>query len=124
MLEAVLSRLEWLGHETFLYNGPPVIYFSPYELHKIRPADLILVNHEHYHHCSVPDIKKIWRPGTAIVTDQSAARQLEEPVLALEPGGHAIVGKVRIDAVPAYNLEASFHPRSKATSDSSSPSPG
>jgi L-ascorbate metabolism protein UlaG (beta-lactamase superfamily) len=113
MLESVLSKLEWLGHECFLYNGPPVIYFSPYEILKVRPADIILIGHEDLHHFSLPDIRKIWRAGTAIVTDQSVARELKEPVVALNPGEQTQVGDTLIEAVPAYNLETSFHPKSK-----------
>lgn len=29
MLDEVLQRLQWLGRDCFLYNGPPVIYFNP-----------------------------------------------------------------------------------------------
>lgn len=113
MLDTVLNKLEWLGHECFLYNGPPVIYFSPYEILKVRPADIIIIGHEHSHHYSVPDIQKIWRPGTTIIADQSAAREIDWPVVALNPGEQTMVGDILIEAVPAYNLATSFHPRSK-----------
>jgi L-ascorbate metabolism protein UlaG (beta-lactamase superfamily) len=113
MLESVLSKLEWLGHECFLYNGPPVIYFSPYSLQKVRPADIILIGHEDLHHFSLPDIRKVWRPGTAIITDQSVGRMMEEPVAPLNPGEQTRIGDILIEAVPAYNLTTSFHPKSK-----------
>ncbi len=113
MLESVLGKLEWLGHECFLYNGPPVIYFSPYEIRKVRPADIILIGHEDMHHFSVADIRKVWRPGTAIICDQSVARSIEEPVAPLNPGEQTQIGDILIEAVPAYNLTTSFHPRSK-----------
>jgi|YelNatPaOPRAMG01_1025707.scaffolds.fasta_scaffold00294_18 L-ascorbate metabolism protein UlaG (beta-lactamase superfamily) len=113
MLESVLSKLEWGGHECFLYNGPPVIYFSPYNVKKIRPADIILIGHEDLHHFSMADIEKIWRPGTAIISDQSVARKLELPVVALNPGEQSLVGDILIEAVPAYNLKTSFHPKHK-----------
>jgi L-ascorbate metabolism protein UlaG (beta-lactamase superfamily) len=113
MLESVLSKLEWLGHECFLYNGPPVIYFSPYEIRKVRPADIIIIGHEDPHHFSIPDVRKVWRPGTAILCDQSTARRFEEPATALNPGEQIMVGEILIEAVPAYNLNTSFHPKSK-----------
>ena len=113
MLEEVLQKLMWLGHDGFLYAGPPVIYFNPYEFHFIRPADIILVGHEHFSHLSWPDIQKIWRPGTAIVTDRSAASHIQEPTIVLAPGESVTVKDIRIEAVPAYNLDTSFHPRSK-----------
>lgn len=113
MLESVLSKLEWGGHEYFLYNGPPVIYFSPYDIKKARPADIILIGHADLHHCSLADIKKVWKPGTVIICDKSAARKLEEPVVTLNPGEQTEVGDILIEAVPAYNLTTSFHPKSK-----------
>ncbi len=113
MLESVLSKLEWLGHECFLYNGPPVIYFSPYGLRKVRPADIIIIGHEDFHHFSEADIRKVWRPGTAIICDQSVARKIAEPAAALNPGEQTVVGDTVIEAVPAYNLATSFHPKSK-----------
>jgi len=113
MPERVLDRLRWLGHDCFLYEGPPVVYFDPYEVHVVEPADIILVSHEHFDHCSPADIQKVWRgrEGTAIVTDQSAARKLGEPLIALNPGEQTTVGETLIEAVPAYNLNKSFHPQ-------------
>jgi L-ascorbate metabolism protein UlaG (beta-lactamase superfamily) len=113
MLEDALNKLMWLGHDGFLYLGPPVIYFNPYEFHFVRPADIILIGHEHFHHHSWPDIKKVWRQGTAIVTDKSAERHIEWPVISMEPGETITVKDTPIEAVPAYNLDTSYHPRSK-----------
>ncbi len=111
MPQRVLDRLRWLGHDCFLYEGPPVVYFDPYELHVVEPADIILVSHDHFDHCSPADINKVWREGTAIVTDQSAARKLAEPTIPLEPGEQTTIGQTLIEAVPAYNLNKSFHPQ-------------
>ncbi len=111
MLEQVLSRLGWLGYASFLYEGPPVIYFDPFGLHRTQPADIILVTHDHAQHCSVADIEKVRRAWTVVVSDKKAAALIEPPVLALEPGEEAAVGETRIQAVPAYNLETHFHPK-------------
>jgi len=113
MLDDVLQKLLWLGNDCFLYTGPPVIYFNPYEFHFVRPADIILVEHEHFHHLSWPDIQKVWRPGTAIVTDRSAVRHIKMETIALAPGESVTVKDTLIEAVPAYNLDTSFHPKSK-----------
>ncbi len=112
-IDTLLDRLEWLGHDTFLYTGEAVVYFNPFELRKIEVADLILIGHDHFHHCSLPDIKKIWREGTAIVCDRSAARKLEPefPVISLAPGERLEVKGLPVEAVPAYNLATSFHPK-------------
>jgi len=111
MLEQVLSRLGWLGNASFIYEGPPVIYFDPFALQRSQPADLILISHEHPQHCSPVDIQRVRRAHTVVVSDRKGAAKIEPPVLALEPGEEAKVGEVLIQAVPAYNREAHFHPR-------------
>jgi L-ascorbate metabolism protein UlaG (beta-lactamase superfamily) len=111
MIDQVLDRLLWLGRDCFLYNGPQRIYFNPYEIHRPEPADIILVGHEHMHHCSLVDIDRVRRPDTIVVCDQSAGRKIDPPVLALKPGETAEVEGILIEAVPAYNLHTSFHPK-------------
>jgi L-ascorbate metabolism protein UlaG (beta-lactamase superfamily) len=59
----------------------------------------------------VADIEKVRRAWTIIVSDKKAATRIEAPVLALEPGEEAMVGKTLIQAVPAYNLKTHFHPK-------------
>ena len=114
MLEQVLERLLWLGHSSFIYEGDPLIYFDPYALHRLRPADIILVSHDHPHHCSPLDIDKVRRGPTAILADEHAAKHIAPPVIAMAPGQQEKVGDFLIEAVPAYNLHTSFHPRRKA----------
>ena len=111
MVQKVLERLKWLGHSSFVYSGPPVIYFDPYGLRDGEAADLILISHHHPHHCSLVDLEKVRRSGTVIVTDKTAARKIEFPVITLEPGEQAMVEGIMIEGVPAYNLTTSFHPK-------------
>jgi L-ascorbate metabolism protein UlaG (beta-lactamase superfamily) len=114
MLKDFLNRLLWLGHSTFVYTGPPVVYFNPYDIHRIQPADLILVGHEHRHHCSPPDLERVRKSATIVIADQSAARKIDPPVIAMSPGEELTTSHgVTIEAVPAYNLETSYHPKSK-----------
>ncbi len=109
---ALLSRLHWLGHDTFRLEGPPVIYFDPWRLPKgSPPADVILVSHDHHDHCSPDDIQSIRKPTTVIVANPSAAKGIKPPVTVLRPGEETTVGAIRIRAVPAYNIGKSFHPK-------------
>jgi L-ascorbate metabolism protein UlaG (beta-lactamase superfamily) len=114
MLEQVLERLLWLGHSSFIYEGDPLIYFDPFVLHRLRPADIILVSHDHPHHCSPVDIDKVRRAHTVILTDAHATKQIDPPVITMSPGQQEQVGDFLIEAVPAYNLHKSFHPQRKA----------
>ncbi len=63
MIQKVLERVKWLGHSSFVYSGPPVIYFDPYGLRDGEVADLILISHHHPYHCSVIDLEKVRRSG-------------------------------------------------------------
>lgn len=119
MAVKLLGKLRWLGHDSFLLEGPPVIYFDPWRLGKGLPvADLILVSHEHGDHCSPQDVKRVIGPDTVIVANETAAAQLSGDVRVMRPGDEIVVGEVTVKAVPAYNVSkfrspgVPFHPQS------------
>ncbi|HDZ60651.1 MAG TPA: MBL fold metallo-hydrolase, partial [Candidatus Pacearchaeota archaeon] len=81
-------EIKWLGHAGFLivpkgvpseegknsapFGVPPTggktIYIDPYQIKDdSEKADLILLTHSHYDHCSVADLNKIVKEGTRIV---------------------------------------------------------
>jgi len=108
----LLGRLHWLGHASFRLDGPPTIYLDPWRLKgRLPQADLILISHDHHDHCSPDDVKRISGPGTVIVANATAAKKLRGDVRALRPGERTTVGEVEIEAVPAYNVVKSYHPR-------------
>jgi len=108
----LLGRLHWLGHASFRLDGPPTIYFDPWRLKgRLPQADVILISHDHHDHCSPDDVKRISGPGTVIVANATAAKKLRGDVRALRPGERTTVGEVEIEAVPAYNVAKSYHPR-------------
>lgn len=113
----LVARLDWLGHDSFRLDGPPVIYFDPWKLSGKQPvADLVLVSHEHHDHCSPEDVKKVSGPATVVVAAAAAAQQLPG-ARAVRPGDRLTVAGVEIEAVRAYNLNkfrspgVPFHPR-------------
>jgi L-ascorbate metabolism protein UlaG (beta-lactamase superfamily) len=111
-LPALMSRLHWLGHDSFRLDGPPVIYLDPWRLPAgSPPADLILISHDHNDHCSPIDVEKIRTPATGLIANPSAAGKLKPPVTVLRPGEETTVGAVRVRAVPAYNVGKHFHPK-------------
>lgn len=114
MLEKVLDKLLWLGHSSFIYEGDPLIYFDPFAVHHLRRADIILVGHDHPRHCSPADIDKVRRAPTVILADEHSARHIAPPVIPMAPGQQETIGDVLIEAVPAYNLHASFHQQRRA----------
>lgn len=110
---SLLKTLHWLGHASFRIDKPCVIYIDPWRLPAgSPPADLILVSHDHYDHCSPEDVEGIRREATVVVAQATAAAKLRSPVRVLQVGKSTEVAGVKIEAVPAYNTNKKFHPRS------------
>jgi len=108
----LLDRLHWLGHASFRVDGAPTVYFDPWKLGgDLPPADIVLITHDHFDHCSPPDVDRISGPDTVIIANPSAAKKLRGDVRVLRPGESVHVAGVTVDAVPAYNIGKTFHPR-------------
>jgi len=89
------------------------VVFDPYQVAVPLSADVVLVTHPHYDHCSPEDIAKVSHEKTVIVTEAESAAKLKGDVRLLAPGGRMTIGSVSIEAVAAYNTDKKFHPRAK-----------
>jgi L-ascorbate metabolism protein UlaG (beta-lactamase superfamily) len=108
----VIPMLHWLGHDSFRIDSSLTIYIDPWYLPPNSPtADLILVSHEHYDHCSPDDVERIRTTDTLLVANSSAAPNLQMPVRILNPGESLEHQGLRISGLPAYNLDKPFHPK-------------
>jgi L-ascorbate metabolism protein UlaG (beta-lactamase superfamily) len=111
---ALLSNLHWLGHDSYRIDGPQVIYIDPWQLPEdCPPADVILVSHDHFDHCSDEDIARIRKDRTKVIAHPAAAAKITPPVTELRVGETAKVGDIEIVAVPAYNIDKRFHPKAE-----------
>jgi L-ascorbate metabolism protein UlaG (beta-lactamase superfamily) len=113
MLEEFAKKIKWLGHDTFRVDGSKTVYIDPYMISQGPRADLILISHDHFDHCSPEDVAKVQGPDTVIVTEKDSARKLSGDVRVLAAGESAMVDDVKVEAVPSYNLDKNFHPREK-----------
>ncbi|MDD5628095.1 MAG: MBL fold metallo-hydrolase [Elusimicrobia bacterium] len=107
------ENLHWLGHASFyaVSKKGTVVYFDPYQLKAGLPkADLILITHDHFDHCSPDDIRKIAKPGTVIVGPASIAGKAPSTVKVIARGQTMAVADIGITAVPSYNTNKEFHP--------------
>lgn len=113
----LLEKLRRLGHDSFRFDGPPVIYIDPWKLPTGSPrAEMILVTHDHFDHCSPEDVQRVSGPNTVVIACPSAAAKLPG-ARSLRPGEKMSVGEVAVEAVPAYNVNkfrspgVLFHPQ-------------
>ena len=113
-------RVHWLGHDSFVLQGSRTLVLDPFKAKGDYKADVLLISHEHFDHLSPDDIKRFSNPATVIV----APRICEAPLAGfsqekrfVEPGSKVEVKGVRVEAVPAYNLNKFrepgkvFHPK-------------
>ncbi|GBD96739.1 putative L-ascorbate-6-phosphate lactonase UlaG [bacterium BMS3Abin06] len=109
----MIENIHWLGHDTFKVIGEKVIYTDPFKIRKNDTADIILITHGHYDHCSPDDVKKIQGDDTVIVATPDCVGKLSGNIKTMKPGERITVKGIDIEAVPAYNTNKQFHPRDK-----------
>ena len=111
MIETLLEKIHWLGHDGFRIDAAVVIYIDPYQIQSTVPADIILVSHDHFDHCSPDDIKKIQKKSTVIITDKVSAGKLSGDIRIVKPGDKLTAQGIGVEIVPAYNINKQFHPK-------------
>ena len=113
-------ELRWLGHAGFLIKNNKTIYIDPYNVKgELGPADIILITHSHYDHCSFPDMSKIVKEGTRIFASadsQSKITKFSVPIKIelVEPGQELDLGDIKIYTFPSYNIDKHFHPKDES----------
>jgi len=101
-------KIDWLGHSAFRVTKGKVIYIDPYNIKPAVPADIILITHEHFDHCSAEDVAKVLKENTVIITTAAAKDKLRAVAdrvrfLIVTQGQSYDIDGIRIEAVPAYN---------------------
>jgi L-ascorbate metabolism protein UlaG (beta-lactamase superfamily) len=107
----MIKDIHWLGHDTFKIAGDKVIYTDPFKLKKKDTADIILITHEHFDHCSPDDVKSIQGPNTVIVAPADCAKKLSGTIRIVKPGDKITLEGIEIEVVPSYNTNKQFHPK-------------
>jgi len=107
--KSMVKNIHWFGHDTFKIMGEKIIYTDPFKIKKKDNADIILITHEHYDHCSPEDVKKIQGPNTVIVTVADCAKKLGGNIKTVKPGDKINVEGIAMEAVPSYNTNKQFH---------------
>jgi L-ascorbate metabolism protein UlaG (beta-lactamase superfamily) len=114
--------IDFLGHAGFLINyrngEMKKVVIDPYNISERagnNKADLILISHSHYDHCSIQDIEKLVKPGSVIVATPDCQSKITKinnvDMQIMEVGDKLEFGKVKVEAVAAYNVNKDFHPK-------------
>ncbi len=112
-VKEMIKDIHWLGHDTFKVVGEKVIYTDPFKIKKKDRADIILITHDHYDHCSPDDVKKLQGPDTVIVAPSDCAKKLSGNIKVIKGGEKINVGGIDIETVPSYNTNKQFHTKDK-----------
>ncbi len=109
-----IENIKWLGHASFKLTGEKIIYIDPWKTKDDEKADIILITHEHFDHCSIEDIKKLSTSETDIFITpdcQSKLRDVKGNVKLVEPNKEYESHGIKIETVHAYNTNKKFHPK-------------
>ena len=98
-------------------EGSKTIYIDPFKRsEKTRDADIIFITHAHYDHFDKKSMKRAAGKETVIVCPKSmlndiGALGISDKVTGMEPGEEQEIDGIKVEAVPAYNIDKSFHPK-------------
>jgi L-ascorbate metabolism protein UlaG (beta-lactamase superfamily) len=110
---AMTKDIHWLGHDTFKITGEKTVYTDPFNIKKRDVADLILITHSHYDHCSPADVAKVQGTDTVILTTAECAAKLKGQIIIVTPGVMLTAAGIEVATVPAYNINKQFHTKDK-----------
>ena len=110
-------KVKWLGHDSYRFEfGDKILYIDPYEVKVHDKADIILITHGHYDHCSINDLKKLVKSDTLIITTPDTTSKLASKVHVgdmklVKPYDKFDIGDINVKCTPAYNINKEFHPK-------------
>ena len=114
----MLENIEVLYHSCIKFNLNKKIYVDPYGIQKnYNDADIILITHSHFDHFSKCDIEKVRKENTYFLITQDLYDELlnmnvkKENVIVVKPNNQYEILGIKIQTIPAYNVNKKFHPK-------------
>jgi L-ascorbate metabolism protein UlaG (beta-lactamase superfamily) len=108
-------KITFIGHASLMLSfAGKIIDIDPVSAQtdytKLPKADLILVTHEHGDHLDAKAIDIVKKDGTQLVLTKTCAQRVSGGII-MQNGDTKTIEGLKIEAVPAYNLEKNFHPK-------------
>src|SRR2546428_12277225 len=108
MIEFKGLKISWLGHDSFVIRNGKTVAIDPFKIKgRHGPADILLITHEHFDHCSPDDVKKMASNETVILATPACKAELAKAkigeVRTVKPGDKLRLDGVSIEAVAAHN---------------------
>jgi L-ascorbate metabolism protein UlaG (beta-lactamase superfamily) len=116
--------ITFIGHGTLMFEyRDMVIHIDPTmqeaDYANLPDADMILITHHHGDHLDLTAINHIVKHDCPVIMTQTCLDQLEDfkGAVVMENGDEKTIKGIRIQAVPAYNIEhkrsngQAFHPK-------------
>jgi L-ascorbate metabolism protein UlaG (beta-lactamase superfamily) len=103
---AIDNRLSWINHAGFYFKTAEMtIFVDPFKLSdEIKEkADMVLITHPHYDHCSKDDLEKVITKDTKIIAPKGVLPEWKEKIIVSKPGFEKDFGNLSVSAIPAYN---------------------
>jgi L-ascorbate metabolism protein UlaG (beta-lactamase superfamily) len=102
-------EITFIGHGTLMFTfGDLVVHVDPVSMFGdysgLPKADLILITHEHHDHLDMALVGDLRKDGTVVIGNQGVAQQIAG-CIAMKNGDEERVHGLRIEAVPAYNIQ-------------------
>ena len=114
----MLENVEVLCHSSIKINKEKVIYIDPFKIEKnYNDADIVFITHDHYDHYSAEDIDKVINKNTTIIIPEELLTKLlrkginRNAIITVEPNEKYMVQGIKIETIPAYNTNKTFHPK-------------
>lgn len=105
----MIENIRWLGHGSFFIQGPPLIFIDPWRVVRTAfHADIILITHEHFDHCSGADVQKLRGPQTQIIGNEAIAKKIDGTRI-IRPWQSMTFDRMSIKAIPAYAPDGVQH---------------
>src|SRR2546428_7232293 len=107
MIEFKGLKISWLGHDSFVIRNGKTVAIDPFKIKgRHGPADILLITHEHFDHCSPDDVKKMASNETVILATPACKAELAKAkigeVRTIKPGDKLRLDGVSIEAVSPY----------------------